>query len=330
VHIFGLKCSKNIYSIKKVEQNSNIDINSESIQSEPNALSEILGVLWNRKLSIVVVTSIFTFASIIHSLLATELWTSSSLVKTVAAADIQSSNRRVGTMADMGSIALSAQGYTRGDPTRRDIFMATIRSRDFLNHLVGLDDILPKLMATKKYNKQTKEIEFNEEIYSPSDGWVNGYPPFHEIQKAYFASVQPATNGRTGLITIKVTHKSPIFAYEFLSMIIEEINAKSRMKDLTEAEATLVYLEEELKSTTQGDLKLSINQLIEGQLKSKMLARVKQNHFIEPIDLPFIPQQRSSPRRTLRVLIATISGFVLVFFAHLLYFYGIQKNQKSK
>lgn len=309
-----------------MEQESHIQ---NLANSEQNALMELITVAWNAKLSIVLITSIFTISSVIYSLLVTELWTSSSLVKTVAAADIQSSQRRVGTMADMGSIAMSAQGYVRGDPTRRDIFMATMKSRDFLNHLLTFDDILPNLVATKRYNKETEKIEYNEEIYTPDTGWVNGYPPFHEIQAAYFNSVQAYTNGRTGLITINVTHQSPVFAYDFLSKIIEEVNSRSRAKDRVEAEATLIYLNDELQNTTQGDIKLAINQLIESQLKSKMLANVKKNHFIEPIDMPYIPEQRTSPRRTLIVIIATISGFLLSFLGNLLFYFAYSKNKAS-
>ena len=306
-----------------------IDQSSEELHGSSNALIEIITVLWSSKISILLVTSVFFTSSVIYSLVATELWTSSALVKTVAAADIQSSGKRIGTMADMGSIALSASGYTRGDPTRRDIFMATMQSRDFLQHLITIEGVLPKLIATKSYNNETKEIEYNQEIYDPMNGWVNGLPPFHEIQRAYFGAVQPATNGRTGLITIQVTHKSPIFAYDFLNIIIQEINARSRFKDSNEAEATLVYLNNELESTTKGDIKLAINQLIENQLKSKMLANVKQNHFIEPIDQPFIPEQRSSPRRTFIVIVSTVIGFLIAFLGNLLYYFAFKKNKAS-
>jgi LPS O-antigen subunit length determinant protein (WzzB/FepE family) len=306
-----------------------IDQSSEELHGSSNALIEIITVLWSSKISILLVTSVFFTSSVIYSLVATELWTSSALVKTVAAADIQSSGKRIGTMADMGSIALSASGYTRGDPTRRDIFMATMQSRDFLQHLITIEGVLPKLIATKSYNNETKEIEYNQEIYDPMNGWVNGLPPFHEIQRAYFGAVQPSTNGRTGLITIQVTHKSPIFAYDFLNIIIQEINARSRFKDSNEAEATLVYLNNELESTTKGDIKLAINQLIENQLKSKMLANVKQNHFIEPIDQPFIPEQRSSPRRTFIVMVSTVIGFLISFLGNLLYYFAFKKNKAS-
>ena len=122
-----------------------------------------------------------------------------------------------------------------------------------------------------------------------------------------------------------VTHQSPDFALEFLELIIQQINANSREKDLSYSDLTLDYLYSELDIATQGDIKLSINRLIEAQLKQKMLARVKQNHFIEPLDLPFMPEQRTSPRRTLIVILSTLIGMVLGFAGNLIYFYGFKK-----
>ena len=79
----------------------------------------------------------------------------------------------------------------------------------------------------------------------------------------------------------------------------------------------------ELEKTQDVDLRLSINQLIESQMKKKMLARVKTNYLLEPLDLPYVPEQRTSPRRTFIVLIGSMIGFVLGILINLLSFYGL-------
>lgn len=295
-------------------------------ESNDNALKELFDVIWQGRWNLIGLSSIFFIGGIIYSLLATELWTSSSLVKVVAAADFKGGTRKIGSQADLGSISLESKvGLGKDGPSRSDIFLATINSRDFVKHIIGFEGILPKLMATKSYDKKTNSIVFNSTAYNSEDGWVNGLPPFFEIHKKFKSVFKAYTNSRTGLITLTVTHQSPDFALEFLELIIQQINANSREKDLSYSDLTLDYLYSELDIATQGDIKLSINQLIEAQLKQKMLARVKQNHFIEPLDLPFMPEQRTSPRRTLTVILSTLIGMVLGFAGNLIYFYGFKK-----
>jgi hypothetical protein len=56
-----------------------------------------------------------------------------------------------------------------------------------------------------------------------------------------------------------------------------------------------------------------------------MLARVKTNYIIEPLDSPFIPEERSSPQRTKIVIALTAVGFILAFFANLIGYYGFKR-----
>ena len=79
----------------------------------------------------------------------------------------------------------------------------------------------------------------------------------------------------------------------------------------------------ELEKTQDVDLRLSINQLIESQMKKKMLARVKTNYLLEPLDLPYVPEQRTSPRTAFIVLVGTTIGLVLGILINLLSYYGL-------
>ena len=85
------------------------------------------------------------------------------------------------------------------------------------------------------------------------------------------------------------------------------------------------YLYQELEKTKDVDLRLSINQLIESQMKKKMLARVKTNYLLEPLDLPFVPEERASPVRTKIVLFGSLLGLLIAIFLNLFSFYGFGK-----
>ncbi len=94
-------------------------------------------------------------------------------------------------------------------------------------------------------------------------------------------------------------------------MIVKELNKIKREKDLEEAEKALTFLEEQLKKTQNIETVNSISQLIESQLKIKMLANVREDYLVTVIDEPFIPETKFSPRRSLITIIGFLIGFVL-------------------
>ena len=47
------------------------------------------------------------------------------------------------------------------------------------------------------------------------------------------------------------------------------------------------------------------------QLKKKMMANVKEDYLLEVLDKPFVPEEKSSPVRTLIVLYGILAGFIL-------------------
>jgi LPS O-antigen subunit length determinant protein (WzzB/FepE family) len=135
-------------------------------------------------------------------------------------------------------------------------------------------------------------------------------------------------DNKTSFITLSMDHRSPLFAESFLSLIIEEINSLSRERDIKESEASLNYLYNELNSSKQSDIRLTISQLIESQLKKQMLARVKTDYILQSLDPPFIPEERTSPQRTSLVLISTFIGVIVAILFTLIRFY-ILKNLKK-
>lgn len=292
-------------------------------ENDENNVQEIVDVLWNGRSSIAIISSIFFIGSIIYALTATHLWTSSSLITVVADATIDSAKQSMGSLRNIPGIQLS--GGLKDGPERQDIAMAVLKSRDFLKHLLKFESVLPNLMAAQGYDPLTQEIEYDPEIYSKDNGWVIQKPSYHKALRKYKDIVFINNNSITGLQSISVTHVSPIFAHEFLSLIIREINVLERNRDLLEAETTLTYLYEELDKTQWVDVRISINQLIESQMKRKMLARVKTNYIIEPLDSPFIPEERSFPQRTKIVIALTAVGFIFAFFANLIGYYAFKR-----
>jgi len=298
------------------------DSASRATHDEVN-FNEIIGALKESRNLIAIIISVFALSSVIYSLLAPQIWTSQALM-TVS----ESNAGSVGSGALNGLASIANLGMSEGN-IEGSKALATVRSREFFNHIVVFDGVLENLMAAKSFNHKSQETIFYSKLYdASSQKWVDGKPTNWLAYKKYLSGLSIIMDNKTSFITLSMDHRSPLFAESFLSLIIEEINSLSRERDIKESEASLNYLYNELNSSKQSDIRLTISQLIESQLKKQMLARVKTDYILQSLDPPFIPEERTSPQRTSLVLISTFIGVIVAIFFTLIRFY-ILKNLKK-
>lgn len=283
----------------------------QSDYSDEINLQEIFVAIVEKKLFIFSLTSFFALFSIIYSLVVPKIWVSDSLLS--LSQPPNSSQSASSSLSGMASLAGIRMSSSSGGPDKAEIVLATIHSRDFFKHLISSQDVLPKLMATKNFNEKNNTDELDADVYdSIKSSWINSPPSFFESYNQYRNTVSTHYDPLgSGFITLTVKHRSPIFAKNFLNLIIEEVNNILRDKDLIEAEASLEYLYSQLDDELiQSEVRLSISQLIENQLRTKMFTNIRKNYAIEPLDKPYIPEDRFSPQRTKIVLLGIILGLV--------------------
>jgi len=284
---------------------SDTNINQNKYHDEIN-LKELLEVLLENKKIILILVFLFSISSIIYSLLAKEQWVSTALLISASETGMSASSQG-GGLAAIAGINLSKNSTS---PTSKA--MATIKSRDFFSHLLSFDGVLENIMAFKEYDKDEKQTIFNSEVFdTTSKNWQNGAKPTDlEAYVFYRGMLGIHVEKITNLVTITIEHGSPAFAAEFLSLIIREVNELSRQRDLNESQESLEYLYTQLETVVQSEVQLAVSQLIETQLKKQMMAKVKRNYILQPIDTPFVPELRDYPRRTQMVIIGTLLGVI--------------------
>ena len=108
-----------------------------------------------------------------------------------------------------------------------------------------------------------------------------------------------------------VEHISPVFAKEFLDLVIREANELMRKKDMEDSRQGLEYLKSELSKTSFVEIQESINTLIEAQLETQMMTQINQDYILIEIDPPFIAEEKSKPSRALISIFGTILGAIL-------------------
>ena len=294
-------------------------------------LRELFNVLWTAKKLIIQITAIFAIGSVVYSLSLNNHYKSESLFLARSASENQGLSQ-YSSLAAMAGISLPSSGEDKAAQ-----MIELIKSRKFVKHLMTFENILPSILAAKSYNNSTQELLFNQKLYeSETKTWKNKpknnrtmIPSYLEAHKAYLGMLSIAQDKRTGFISINIEHISPVFAKDFLELIIRESNELLRKKDMEESKQGLEYLTSELSKTPFVAIKESINALIEVQLETQMLAQINQDYILIEIEPPFIPEQKSKPSRALICVTGTMLGGMLSVLIVLIRHYSFAEEDQA-
>ena len=287
-------------------------------------LKEVFNVLWTAKKLIILITAIFAIGSVTYSLLLTEYYKSESLLFARSGSENQGLSQFSG-LAAIAGVSLPSSGDDRAIQT-----IELIKSRNFVKHLLTFENILPSMMASKSYNHASQELLFDQTIYdSETKTWkTTSIPSYIESHATYSEMITISQDVKTGFISINVEHISPVFAKEFLELIIREANALIRNRDIEESNKALKYLKSELSKTSFVEIKESINSLIEVQLETQMLSQINEDYILIEIEPPFIAVEKSKPSRSIITILGTILGGILSVLIVLIRHYRVEGKYK--
>ena len=279
---------------------------SNSYQDEMISLTELFGLLWKGRNLIILITALFALGSTYYAWSLNDYYKSSASLS-IAQPESGPSVSGLGGLASITGINISPVGV------QGPMYINTIRSRSFLKHLLSVDEnVLPSLVAAESYNKGSKKLEFNSDIYDAANKkWLSTQPTHLQVFGTYMSAVNVDFHEIRQTMDVSVEHISPIFAYELLDLIIREADSLLRQRDMQRSSEALEYLTSELSKTSLLNIKTSINQLILSQLQTQMMAKIGSNYVVNVMDPPFIPISTSKPSRSLIRLIGITFGLVM-------------------
>ena len=284
---------------------NNNRINKANFFDDEFHLREIFDVLWKKKVFIIIFTSFFATGSVFYSLSLTNYYKSEALLSV----DRESNNNAMGML---GGMASSLGILSPSSNEKSVIAIKTIESRSFLKHLLTFDNILPSLMAAKSYDEQSQNIQFDPGIYNKDSGdWVGPKPSYLEIYPFYMEQVLISHDYEHNLLSVSVEHISPVFAKEFLELIINEANELLRAKDLRESTDAIEFLQSELTKASLITMKDALNQLVQSQLEVQMLAKINPEYILKVIEPAYIPEEKTKPNRAKICILGTFLGGML-------------------
>ena len=291
-------------------------------------LKELFGLLWEGRKLIIQATSVFALCSIVLALSLNNYYKSQATVSLVASSSGDRS--AVSGLGGLGLASFAGINISSTSASKLALITNTINSRAFLKHLVSVDEnVLPSLTAAASYDSESKKLVFDSDVYDAANNkWLETQPSYLQAYRIYMQQLTVNFAQQHDLIMLSVEHISPVFAQELLDLIIREADNLLRQKDLQQSSDALAYLTSEISKTSLLQMKSSMNQLIQSQLETQMMAKISTNYVLNIIEPPFIPEKKFKPSRSLIFLLVTITGFVLSCLWILMRHFAF--NEKSK
>tara|TARA_B110000008_G_C16973596_1_gene564897 strand:+ start:397 stop:1317 length:921 start_codon:yes stop_codon:yes gene_type:complete len=289
-------------------------------------LGEIIHVIYALKFFIIKVVSISVIISIIYSLLLPNIYTSEALLaQNSSSGSTSSASDALGGLASITGISL---GGMNSEAKRNLITIETLKSRKFFSEYI-YEKVLINLMAIDNWDASLGVVNIDPNIYDVKENkWVDGWnkPTIQTAHRQFLSGMDIVENeNRGGLVTISIRHKSPNVAKEWVVLIIDSINDAIRKKDIKDSQEAINFLVARLANTKQVSLNEALSALVAEQTKTMMLANISDEYVLKIIDPPVVNELKSSPRRSLIVLLGMLLGFFGAIFMILIRHFYFKK-----
>ena len=279
-------------------------------------LNELFSEIWRVKFWLGGISFLVAVIVAAYSLTLPNIYRSEALVVPVedgAGGKLGSLAGQFGGLASLAGISLG-----KGDSNKSVIALEKLKSREFFFKFAEKHQILVPLMAVKEWDPQSDKLVLDADIYNAdTDTWVRNVswpkqpkPSLQEAHKAFLDSLTVSQDKTTGMVKIMLEHVSPTISRDWTTALITDLNEEMRQRDISEAQSSIAYLEQQVADTKITEIKTVLYQLIEEQTKTLMLANVKPEYILETVDAAIVPEKKYKPGRAVMVIGAAVVVFI--------------------
>lgn len=203
----------------------------------------------------------------------------------------------LGSIGNLASLAGANLGS--GDSAVEEA-LAVMRSRQFTEEFIRehglLSDLFPKDWdaAAKKWKVPTDK-----------------QPTMARAFKRFNSNVREVSRDKkTGLIVLTIDWPDRPRAASLANAMVARLNAEMRVRAMSQSDASLKYLNEELAGTAVVDTREAINRLIEAQVRQRMIASVTQEFSFRVVDVAMTPDliDKVRPKRFAMLMLGLVLG----------------------
>lgn len=274
-----------------------------SFDESPRSVRDLVDVVLRHWGIVVASGLIFGFAALAYGVLADRQYRA---VTTLLPVERDNANGMLSSIAtQLGGLAALA-GATGGDADRVEA-LEVLKSRALARKFIDEHGLVPILYADRWSAETQRWVVAESEV------------PTLIRAEGQFRSriVRVSEDLSSGLITIAVTWTNPQQAAEWANGLVRLANDELRTQAITRAQANLDYLERELNKVAILEVRQSIYELMQAQIRTAMVANVGDEFAFKVVDQATPPEQPSSPRVAILLGISIVLGLfvgVLVSF----------------
>lgn len=294
--------------------NSNYDLNSQPAEI---TLEQLFATIWRGKWFIVACVVLCSAAAVLYALKLPNVYKAEA---TLAPVTDESGLKIPGQLGGLAALA----GVNLGSSGSKNTALAieVLKSRGFLMQFIEQHDLFVPVIAAKGWDRESNALLINEEVYDTSTStWVRKPKPFQsvkpsalEVHKEFRKKFTVNQEKASGMVKVSLEHYSPVLAKEWLMQLVKDLNNEIRVRNVTEAESSIAFLQQQLKATDIADVRTMLYSLIEEQTKTLMLANVRDEYVLKVVDPAVVPEEKSGPMRSLIVVLSAFLGSILAIF----------------
>lgn len=267
---------------------------------EPVSLRDVAGIVWRNRLVVAAAALATATVTLGATFLMTPRYRAEAVVVPVSS-DVSGGGmaqlvRGLGGLASLAGLGVNGQ-------SNREETLEFLRSRSFTTEFIVENDLLPVL--------------FHDDWDAEAKQWtVSGddVPTLGDAYELFSEKIRTVTDDKkTGIVRISIRWSDREQAAAWANGLVERANARLRERAIREAQRSIEFLRREEQATTLVTVREAIAKLTEEQVKSIMVANVREEFALKVIDSATVPEPDEIvwPRRALMTVAGLVVGFCI-------------------
>jgi LPS O-antigen subunit length determinant protein (WzzB/FepE family) len=274
-------------------------------------LRELFSILWAGKIKIIAITVVFAVASVIYALSVPNQYKATALLAP-AKSDGGGLSGALGQMGGLASLAGISLGG--GESGEAQIAQEIMKSWSYIEGFIADNDLAVEVSAVKGWDKETNRLLINNDTYDVENKkWIseNGPPSSWTLFKALSGRIAVSEDKDSGLVSVSIEYYSPQIAKQWLDLYVSGINTHMQQRQMAKISNNIEYLQAQVEKTAISEMREVFYNIIEEQIKNKMLAEASPDYAFVAVSPSMVPEQKSQPKRSLICILGTLLGGVL-------------------
>lgn len=279
----------------------------QDIESLEINLFDIIKLLWEKKLQIITIVSIFSVATIFYSLSIPNEYRSQAKLSFTQDTSEGLSSGSLGGLASMAGLNLSGENKA----SEATIAIEIMTSWSFIEDFITTNNLAVDLFAASGWDEEKNKVLIDlEKFDSENKKWVQEKPSSFLMYEKFLRRLSISPDYKNGMVSVSYDHFSPYFATELLDKYIDSINQHMRDRKLLKTDKNLEYLNAQLNETSNLEMRNIFFALIQEQVKERMLALATPDYALNFVYRPMVPELKFKPERSVMVILGAFLGFL--------------------